>query len=201
MFASTTPANVLADHTGKSTNIGMFIRPDRPDGLQAGFNWYQASLVPIVSLLPGFGTSGFPFPNAAPYYKQNIFVAHAVYIKPSFELMAEDAEIRDLPRGASQPLYTSGGYVQLSKAFGVIRPYARYQWMNPNFKDPNNAWVGRWVGPTTGMRWDINTFVALKLEYSHFDWKNFSADAAGTQLLPILHKTVDQLGSQLTYTF
>lgn len=201
LLATTTPANVLADHTGKSTNVGLFVRPERFDGLQAGFDWYQASLVPVVSQLPGYGTPNFAFPNAASYYKQNIFVAHVVYIKPKFEFMAEDAEIRDMPRGSSHPLYTSGGYAQLSKAFGVVRPYARYQWMNPNFKDPNNAWVGRWVGPNAGVRWDVNTFIALKFEYSHCDWKNFTADQSGTQFLPIQHKTIEQLGTQLTYTF
>ena len=201
LFAAATPANILADHTGKSTNLGLFIRPDKLDGLQAGFNWYQASLVPVVSLLPGYGSPGFPFTNAASYYKQNILIAHVIYIQPKFEFMAEDAEIRDLARGSNQPIYTSGGYAQISKAFGALRPYVRYQWLNPNFKDPNSAWTGRWVGPNAGARWDINTFVAMKFEYSHFDWKNFSEDSSGTQHLPVLHKTIDQLGTQLTYTF
>jgi hypothetical protein len=201
LFASATPANVLADHTGKSTNLGLLARPEAFDGLEVGFNWYQASLVPVLSLLPGFGSPGFPFTNAASYYKQNIFMGHVIYIKPRFEFMAEGVEIRDLPRGASRPLYTSGGYAQISRAFGSLRPYLRYQWLNPNFNDPNNAWAGRWVGPSAGTRWDINTFVALKFEYSHFDWKNFSADQSGNQLLPIVHKTIDQLGTQLTYTF
>ena len=201
LFAAATPANVLADHTGKSTNLGLFVRPDKLDGLQAGFNWYQASLVPVVSLLPGYGSAGFPFPNAASYYKQNIFVAHVIYIQPKFEFMAEGVEVRDLARRSSQPLYTSGGYAQISKALGVLRPYARYQWLNPNFNDPNIAWTGRWVGPNAGVRWEINTFVAMKIEYSHFDWKNFSEDSTGTQQLPVLHKTIDQLGTQLTYTF
>ncbi len=52
-----------------------------------------------------------------------------------------------------------------------------------------------------GVRWDTNTFVALKLEYQHSDWRNFSADSSGNQLLPILHKTIDQLNSQITFTF
>lgn len=201
LAAAATPANVLADHTGKSTNLGLYARPEKLNGLQAGFNWYQASLVPVVSMLPGYGTPAFAFPGAVSYYKQNLFMGHVVYIQPKFEFMVEDAEIRDLPRGASKPLYTSGGYAQISRAFDVLRPYVRYEWLNPNFKDPNNAWSGRKVGPSAGVRWDINTFIAFKAEYSHFDWKNFSVDDAGTQILPILHKTIDQLGTQLTYTF
>ncbi len=201
VVSTVTPANVLADHSGKSTNLGFFARPEKVDGLQAGFNWYQASLVPVVSLLPGFGTPSFAFPNAVGNYKQNIFLAHAVYITPKTELMVEDAEIRDLPRGSSRALYTSGGYAQVSHAFGVIRPYARMQWLNPNFNDPNNAWVGRWVGPTGGVRWDINSFVAAKFELSHYAWKNFSSDPTGIQLLPLLTKSVDLAGAQITYTF
>jgi hypothetical protein len=200
--ATITPANVLADHTGKSTNVGVYARPSGINGLQAGFDWYQAALVPVVAGLPGYGTPGFAFPNAVDYYKQNIFIGHVVYITPNFEFMAEDAEIRDLPRGSTRPLYTSGGYAQISRVFGnAYRPYFRYQWMNPNFNDPNNAWVGRWVGPNIGMRWDLNTYVALKTEFSHYDWKDFSVDSAGTQILPVLHKSIDQLGMQLTYTF
>lgn len=200
--AGVTPANVLADHTGKSTNLGLFARPTSLGGLQAGFDWYQAALVPVVADLPGYGTPGFAFPNAVDYYHQNIFVGHAIYIKPAFEFMVEDAEIRDRPRGSKTPLYTSGGYAQISKVFKEqYRPYFRYQWMNPNFHDPNNAWAGRWVGPNAGLRWDINTYVALKGEYSHYDWKDFSVDSLGDQILPVLHKTIDQFGMQLTYTF
>jgi hypothetical protein len=199
--ATVTPANVLADHTGKSTNIGLLARPENLGGFQAGFNWYQASLVPVVALLPAYGLPGFAFPNAVDYYKQNIYIAHVVYIDPKFEFMVEDAEIRVLPRGSSKPLYTSGGYAQVSRVFGVMRPYVRYQWLNPNFKDPNNAWAGRWVGPNAGVRWDINAFVALKAEYSHYDWKSFSVDGSGNQISPVLHKTIDQIGTQITYTF
>jgi hypothetical protein len=199
--AGPAPANVLADHTGKSTNIGLLARPEKWDGFQTGFDWYQASLVPVVSLLPGFGTSTFAFPNAVDYYKQNIYVAHAVYITPKMELMVEDAEMRDLPRGSSRPLYTSGGYAEVSHVVGPVRPYARFQWMNPNFNDPNTAWAGRWVGPTGGVRWDINAFIALKFEASHYAWKNFSTDQYGNQQLPLLTKTIEQLGSQITYTF
>jgi hypothetical protein len=200
--ANVTPANVLADHTGKSTNIGLYARPTSIGGLQFGFDWYHASLVPVVSLLPGYGTPQFAFPNAVNYYRENIFIGHVVYIKPTLEFMVEDAEIRDVPRGSSKPEYGSGGYAQISKVFkDQYRPYVRYQWMNPNFNDPNNAWVGRWVGPSAGLRWDLNTYIALKTEYSHFDWKNFSADSSGDQILPVLHKTIEQLGAQLTYTF
>lgn len=200
--ATVTPANVLADHTGKSTNIGLYARPSSISGLQAGFDWYHASLVPVPDLLPGFGTPNFAFPNAVDYYKQNILVGHVVYIKPAFEFMVEDAEMRDVPRGSSQPMYTSGGYAQISKVFKEqFRPYVRYQWLNPNFSDPNNAWAGRWVGPNAGLRWDLNTYIALKTEYSHYDWKDFTIDSIGNQILPILHKTIDELGMQLTYTF
>jgi hypothetical protein len=199
--ATVTPANVLADHTGKSTNIGMYARPSSISGFEAGFDWYQAALVPVVSLLPGYGTPEFAFPNAMDYYRQSIFIGHVIYIKPRFEFMVEDAEIRDLARGSTLPMYTSGGYAQISRAFGRYRPYIRYQWLNPNFRDPNNAWVGRWVGPNAGVRWELNTFVALKTEFSDYDWKDFSTDSNGNQILPIQHKTIHQLGMQVAYTF
>jgi hypothetical protein len=199
--AGPAPANVLADHTGKSTNVGFFLKPEKLSGWQTGFNWYQTALVPVVNLLPGFGTAQFAFPNAVEYYKQNIFIAHVVYIQPKFEFLAESVEIRDLPRGSTKPLYTSGGYAQVSRYFGEFRPYVRYQWMNPNFNDPNNAWAGRWVGPTGGVRWDFNAFIALKVEVSHFDWKNFSQDQSGNQILPLLHKSINLAGTQITYTF
>jgi len=202
LAAGPAPANVLADHTGKSTNIGIFLRPDRFPGLQTGFDWYQASLVPVVSLLPSYGTPGFAFPNAVNYYHQNIYTAYVVYIDPKFELMAEATEDGDTARGSTKAMYTSGGYAQVSRVFASVwRPYFRYEWMNPNFNDPNNAWAGRWVGPKVGLRWDLNPFIALKTEFSDFDWRDFSEDPYGNQELPILHKTVHLLGSQLTYTF
>ncbi len=201
LLAGVTPANVLADHTGKSTNVGLYARPTKIDGLQFGFDWYQAGLVPVVSELPGYGEVGFPFPNAVNNYHQNIYTVHAVYITPKLELMAEDSEIRDLPRGSTKPFYMSGGYVQASRVVGPFRPYVRFQWMNPNFNDPNNAWAGRWVGPTGGVRWDLNAFIGWKMEFTHYAWKNFSEDASGDQLSPLLTKSINQLGSQITYTF
>jgi hypothetical protein len=35
----------------------------------------------------------------------------------------------------------------------------------------------------------------------YYDWKNFSTDAIGTQILPIQHKTIHQLGMRIAYTF
>lgn len=72
-----------------------------------------------------------------------------------------------MPRGSTKPMYTSGGYAQMSRVFKEqFRPYVRYQWLNPNSNDPNNAWVGS----NAGIRFDLNTYIALKLEYSHYDW-------------------------------
>lgn len=189
LFAGTTPANVLADHTGKSTNIGAYLRPDRFSGLQLGFNWYQAALVPTQ------------VPGAASHYQQNIYMAHLVYITPKLEFLAEGGEIGDKARGSDTVQYTSGGYAQLSRQFHQVRPYFRYQWLNPNFSDPNQAWAGRWVGPDPGLRWDVNTFVALKAEYEHYDWRGFTIDSTGAQVLPLLHKQINQVTAQITYTF
>jgi len=200
--ASVTPANVLADHTGKSTNVGLYLRPDRLSGLQIGANWYHASTVPVLATYPGYGNSNFPFPHGAGYYAQNIVIGHIVYTSAKTEFLAEDAAVRDLARGTTKPIYTSGGYAQVSHLFhNQYRPYFRYQWLNPNFSDPNTAYVGRWVGPNGGVRIDLNTFIALKFEASHFDWRGFTTDSSGIQGLPLLHKSLNTLGSQLTYTF
>jgi len=113
--------------------------------------------------------------------------------------MAEDVKYAMYRIGSSQPLYTSGGYAQISKV-SEASPVFRYQWMNPNFKDPNNAWVGRWVGPKRRSALDVNTFIALKLEYLTTTGRT-QRGPLRNQTLPVLHKTVEQVGTQLTTHF
>jgi hypothetical protein len=60
-------------------------------------------------------------------------------------------------------------YSQLSRKFGAYRPYFRYQYVNSPLNDPVNKYLGRMMGPSVGLRWDVSDYAAFKLQYNRFD--------------------------------
>jgi hypothetical protein len=67
------------------------------------------------------------------------------------------------------------------------RPYFRYEYINASHRDPIVGTVGRFHGPTGGLRFDASTYAALKLEFSRQERR---------ALTP-----VNQLSSQVAFTF
>jgi hypothetical protein len=57
-------------------------------------------------------------------------------------------------------------YTQLSRRFGSVRPYVRFQNVRSPIGDPVNAFIGRYEGPSVGVRYDITTYAALKAQYN-----------------------------------
>ena len=141
--------NVVDENNGKAVNLALYARPDAIHGLQVGFSFYHDRLQPI----------------GLPHIREEIFAAHAVMQRPTFEWLNEALLIRHGPQGQSHVFETPGFYTQLSKAFGPYRPYFRYQYVNESNADPVFPVVGLQYGPSAGVRFDASEAVALKLQY------------------------------------
>jgi hypothetical protein len=78
-------------------------------------------------------------------------------------------------------------YTQVSRQFGQLRPYFRYQYINASAADAAFRTLGLRHGPTLGLRRDMGKFAAVKAQYERLK----------RRAMP----TVNSLTGQLAFTF
>ncbi len=141
--------NVRDENNRKAFNFGLYARPTAARGLQAGVSVYNDKL----------------YPEAMAKMTQTIWAGHVVYQNPRFEFLNEAVLLRHkVDRG--ETFNTSGFYSQISRAFGKVRPYFRYEYINASSPEPLFGDVGLLHGPVTGIRYDFSDFAAFKVEYN-----------------------------------
>jgi hypothetical protein len=145
--------NVVDENNRKAVNFALYSRPKQWKNFQAGFSVYRDRL----------------YPAEAPRIDQTIYAVHAVYTGRSLEWLNEGVLIRNALAGSGRVLRTPAFYSQVSRRFGSVRPYFRYEYMNVPSSDPIFGDVGRRAGPTAGVRYDFSEFAAFKLEYERLD--------------------------------
>src|SRR5437660_4841085 len=159
------------DNNGKAFNLGFFVRPDRVPGLQFGFSNYHDHVTPA----------------GKPAVTENILAAHIVYQNSRFEFLNEAILQRHSINKAGFNTNKLRFYSQISKRFGNYRPYFRYEYVNVPSRDPLFSDVGLVHGPKAGLRYDLNDFTALKIEYGREMHRGLSS--------------VNRLGTQLAFAF
>jgi hypothetical protein len=157
------------ENNGKSFNLAIFSRPSQVPGLQTGFSVYHDRLTP---------------PDV-PNVSQTIMAGHVVYQNAHTESLNEAIVFRQASAG--RVFYIPGFYTQLSRRFGNIRPFVRYQYINVPSDDPIYRTVGRRNGPSVGFKYDLSDFVNFKAQYDHTSFRRISA--------------IDELILQLSFTF
>jgi hypothetical protein len=160
---------VTDENNGNQTNLGLFARPDWLRGLQFGSSYYHDQ----ISDNPLSVATGDPIPpppgspGPAARYDQTIVNAYAVYAAHGIEFLNEGFLIRHTLIGGALHFDTPAFYSQISKQFGHIRPFFRYQYVNAS---PNNLIyddVGLRYGPSFGARYDLNDYIAFKAQLDH----------------------------------
>ena len=142
--------NYLSDKDHLAFNIAGYIKPDWLNGVQIGANYYNDERVP----------TGIPHVNNA------IFGAYFVFINRNWEFLNEFQVQRDHSIGSLITYHTPLGYTQVSRKFGKYRPYFRWQEVNVPAGDPLYGTVGRYEGPSVGLRMDFTGYAALKVQYN-----------------------------------
>lgn len=143
--------NIVADQNHKAINLALFARPEALRGLQAGFSVYRTVQAPIN----------------APRVGETIVAVHTIVARPKFEWLNEAMIIRHSVIGGSKVYNTPGFYTQVSRQFNVFRPYFRYQYVNAAGTEPIFPDIGLRHGPSAGIRYDVDEFVALKAQYDY----------------------------------
>jgi len=141
------------------------------------------SLAPVA--IPGlrFGLNGYgdviPPDPATPARNGNIDEwiagAHAVYLRDKLELLSEAMRIEHDDKVTSRKFTTWGMYAQAAYQLGKFKPYFRFDLLDAAEADP-------YYGPavvdlkryTVGLRWDLISWAALKLEYHYIDQDNLN---------------------------
>ena len=75
----------------------------------------------------------------------------------------------------SEPFRSPMAYTQIARAFGIYKPYFRYQYVRDNVNDPINLLKGTYYGPSVGLRIDFATYAAFKLQFNHLYQSSQSA--------------------------
>ncbi|MBZ5524065.1 MAG: hypothetical protein LAP21_17660 [Acidobacteriia bacterium] len=138
----------IEENNGQATTIGLFVKPDWLQGLEIGGSFYHDRIQP----------DGGPL-----HMGQSISSAHFVYLTPRFEFLNEGFLIQHKVEETGQNFNNPAFYSLISAKFGARwRPYFRYQYVNaasPVFPD-----VTLRHGPSAGLRYDFNDYVALKAQ-------------------------------------
>ena len=142
--------NFVSDKNHKAFNFAGYIKPDWVRGLQIGGNYYHDIREPV----------------GAPHVDNTITGFYAVYVTPTWEFLNEFQLQRDHAEGSSVTFNTPLGYTQISHKVGKLRPYFRWQEVNVPSGDPLYGFVGRFEGPSPGLRFDFTDFAALKFQYN-----------------------------------
>jgi hypothetical protein len=149
--------NFYSDRNYKATNLAAYIRPQFLSGLQVGGSWYHDGLNP--------SQAQNPLPVAE--VRQNIESAYIVWLTSKWEFMNEAVLLSNHVMGTPEPFRSPMAYTQVARKFGIYQPYFRYQYVHDNVNDPVNLLKGTYYGPSVGMRIDLFSYAALKLQFNH----------------------------------
>lgn len=144
--------NFVDENNGKAVNFALYARPQWLHGFQAGVSVYRDKI----------------YPFDVPALEQRIYSAHAALIRPHLELIVEGILMQHRPTSGGSSIYSNSSYAQASYKFGVVRPYFRYEYQNMAAGDPVFGSLGRQNGPSTGIRFELNDFCSIKMQYGRF---------------------------------
>ena len=140
--------------------VNAFIKPDKLYGLQVGGSVYRDLINPLGGA-------------AAREWIQS---GHVVWQKESPEFIAEFANVTHQPVGGAAASNSQAFYVQtayrLPWAQKLWKPYYRFEYMHIPLADAIFKSVPSFTGNTVGMRYDITTYAAFKLEYRNYQRRN-----------------------------
>lgn len=153
------------ENNGNQVNVGLFVRPDQIRGLEIGGSFYHDEISDDRNLSIRYG--------------QTILNVHAVYNAHKVEFLNEGVLIRHAELNGPLLFNMPGAYSLISRQFGRVRPFFRYQYLNTNPQSILHDVLLRY-GPSFGARYDFNPNVALKFQFDHTERKT-QPDLNGAQ--------------------
>jgi len=139
--------------------VNAFLKPDRAYGLRVGGSVYHDKLNPLTG---------------GPVSREWIESANLVWAKETPELIAEFANVRHQPIFGGTSANSQAFYVQTAYRLPwnqkTWKPYYRFEYIHvPRADVLFRNIVPSFNASTAGIRYDITTFAAFKLEYRHYE--------------------------------
>lgn len=143
----------------KAVGLMVTIRPDIIPGLFFGGNFYLDDI---------------PESSKHGEIDELIIGGHIGYLYNNWEFLLEGFNIEHDDDVTDRKFNTWGAYAQMAYRFGQWKPYYRYDIVNFNKSDPfYSTSVDEPLSDikrhTIGIRYDLTTFNAIKIEYNHLD--------------------------------
>ncbi|MCU1327750.1 MAG: hypothetical protein JWN34_3120 [Bryobacterales bacterium] len=141
------------NNNNRALIMSLFAKPDFAYGLQVGASFYRDKITPVTS----------------PAAREWIQTAHVVWQKENPEFIAEFANVTHTLVGSQREFRSQAWYMQAAYRLPVgerlFKPYYRFEYIHVPRSDVIFALVQNLAGSTVGLRYDISSFAALKLEY------------------------------------
>jgi hypothetical protein len=132
--------------------VNLFVKPDQLFGLQAGGSLYRDKISVGARAFDEWISSG-----------------HVVWAKENPEFIAEFANVNHSEVGRFGSFNSQAYYVQFGYRLPAFeqrwKPYYRWEYIHIPSSDPVFTGVPSLAGSVVGMRYDITTFSAFKVEY------------------------------------
>ena len=144
------------ENNSNAINVGLFLHPDGVPGLEIGGSFYHDNISDDRNLSIRYG--------------QSIVNGHVVYVAHGWEFLNEAMLIRHAELNSSTVFNMPGGYTQISKQLGHVRPFFRFQHLNANPRSILHDVQLRY-GPSFGARYDFNSNIAFKLQFDNTERK------------------------------
>lgn len=141
----------LDQNDAKAINVGLSYRPDRWRGLEIGATHYRDTI-------PRAPLESVPF---------RLTTVYLVFRRPSLEILAEQLWFT---HDAAEGRYPNdAAYVQVSKAWGKLRPYYRYDQQTIDPRTPFIGGAGSYRAHIVGLRVDPSELIGVKAQYERSD--------------------------------
>jgi hypothetical protein len=138
--------------------LRFYSKPEWIPGLEAGGSYLNGDIA----------ASGLP------KVFQSVSSAYAVYITGKWEFLNEMVLMHHQISGGGRSYNSPMGDKQLAYHMNKYSPYFRFQETNVPNNDPVGNFVGRYEGPSFGLRYDIFDYAAVKVQ----DNRAYPRDAA-----------------------
>lgn len=101
---------------------------------------------------------------------EDIYGTHLFYLADPYEIILEGMIIDHYNHATALGDKTAGAYGQVAYRMGKYKPYFRYDWLRISDRDPFfQGLVEDEASCTMGLRYELTSYNALKLEYRYVD--------------------------------
>jgi len=100
-------------------------------------------------------------------FGQAILNSYVVYVAHGIETLNEAFLIRESQLATGAVFNMPAFYSQISRRWGRVRPFVRYQYINASQRNTIFNDVGLRAGPSFGARYDLNDSIAFKAQLDH----------------------------------